>query len=759
MSITLTNKQYLINEGGTTYQKDNRYTFTNRNANTRFIHYFTEGSIVTTSAIRPYGRFSMWGVGGRDDLGLSQETQDKARKIFGIPANQFFTHLGDIGYLNNEQYSYPFFKYINDDRTEMEITGGVRFEDWSMSVDDDIPFIIDEYSAAYFTTEKVLGSTIKYPLLDDSVFYYAKPNEWVLTPGGAPTVYIANTLTEYNKEIATAGADNAVFQPIFHNMSSAYPSTLKPFIEWLLSDVETYEELSEKFYQTPVRTKIGYNINCNIKTGSITGNTTITQALKGSSEYEDSAQTGVYTEYNGITLDKPSVGITGTGTSYDVILSAYLDDKKSNEIIVATIDEPVYPVTQNIKGTNIDSLLKGVKGLYKVSLNVRSYKTEYSLSLVGNQLRQNKTRTLNVDTTSINNVYFSLQEPYYLTDIENNDKNLTNSGTYFKETLAIVFEGIKKPTTSLIPDTPLPNFSSFTNVYKLSPVDVIGFNAWLWGSETGLNLDELKKIVQNPLDNIIFLKACPFDVEATNNSTINIGNIAYSETTYPVVASYSKQTIGTIFLTRLYDDWRDYPPFTKHRMYLPFVGFVDLPVSLMYNETCTLYCTINTDTFQTLFELKRNNDNMILGQWECNSGIDFPLTSNNVSRQLASFVSASFKTMSNVTSAMNKQSNDVVGSVMGMVTSALDSNVETRGTASSNMSVACARWCYVEVTYMIDDTPTTYGHVNGYPCNQTLSLSGLIGYTECDNIDLTGFECTEQEKNLLKNMLTTGIFL
>ena len=54
--------------------------------------------------------------------------------------------------------------------------------------------------------------------------------------------------------------------------------------------------------------------------------------------------------------------------------------------------------------------------------------------------------------------------------------------------------------------------------------------------------------------------------------------------------------------------------------------------------------------------------------------------------------------------------------------------------------------------------PSTFAKENGLPCNLSLVLKNCKGFTKVasDNIDLSGIPCLDEEKERLRNILTSG---
>lgn len=55
--------------------------------------------------------------------------------------------------------------------------------------------------------------------------------------------------------------------------------------------------------------------------------------------------------------------------------------------------------------------------------------------------------------------------------------------------------------------------------------------------------------------------------------------------------------------------------------------------------------------------------------------------------------------------------------------------------------------------------PDNYGHYYGYPCNMTLKLSDLSGFTKVKDCHLDGFSCTKTEMDEIETLLKQGIII
>lgn len=676
-----------------------------------------------------------------NSLGLSEATAAKCRQIFGLSDNEYVSCARDFQSRGNIQCLQYKSTNLSGVHFPLEIVSS------TLEVDDTLPLIIDTYTANWLTNYNIAGETVD-------------PIE-ALTPYRGGLKDIADW-----KFGDTFMGGTALFPNIllFETVGQT-DAECRHLLEELIADCEDYEDLSSKFYQNPPTSKIFYTVDCNCNNGKATLSISMDRAWKGINEYPEQAVTNVYTEYQGVKLDRQTVGTVGSGTSYEVIAQSV---NSSGGVVTETtyhIDGPSYPFSLDLNALNLKGMSGGVNGHYRVKLFINSYKTEFSLTLSGNHLIQNRSQVPNGSTQSEGSIYFGFDYPLKDTSVETPDVKTSNSGIRFREKLTVTYTNDKKKPLVTIPDSPLPDLTGFAKVFKLAAVDVVDFAAWLWGTDlldpdSVFNLETYKRINQNPMDNIMFLKVSPFDLESGANYPITIGNITYGDRDYPKMKTYTKTTIGNIQLTRYYGDYRDFPPFTRYRLFLPFIGFVDLDAHLLYDAPATLTACVNSDTFETMFEIRRTADNMIIGQWECNTALDFPLTSSNLAEMVGGFSGNFFKTVASAATGNYKETiknaddtlDSAINTVIGGIT--IQNNAP-----SSNAALGASRWAYLEISRVVYNEPENYGHTQGYPCNKTLTLGNCMGYTVVKNADISGITATESERNLIMDALASGIYL
>ena len=66
---------------------------------------------------------------------------------------------------------------------------------------------------------------------------------------------------------------------------------------------------------------------------------------------------------------------------------------------------------------------------------------------------------------------------------------------------------------------------------------------------------------------------------------------------------------------------------------------------------------------------------------------------------------------------------------------------------------------FIMITMPNLSLPDNYAHYYGFPCNMTLKLSDLSGFTKISDCHLEGFTCTKSELDEIEQLLKEGIYL
>lgn len=311
------------------------------------------------------------------------------------------------------------------------------------------------------------------------------------------------------------------------------------------------------------------------------------------------------------------------------------------------------------------------------------------------------------------------------------------------------------PTT-----TPLMEVTALYTIYELTSDDIKKLGHFLWSTSW---YENLYLINNTPLENILSLKVCMFDLLSGRNTQIKLLNVPVEYMDYTVgervivtgnlVSENIIETIGQFEITGKYNSFLDLNPFTECRMYLPAVGFVDLDANMVNNHTCTLTVYIDALTLIAKYQLV-NDENMIVGEWEFNSAYDLPLTATNKAQ-------AEFSIIGNLAKSVGEAMTLDVGSALGDLINAIPQyHTSTSGSISSNTAMMTSRMAYLEISRPMWQSNLKYNHTVGRVCNQTYQLGLLKGFTQIESgSDLSGINTTSTELDMIRSLLESGVIL
>lgn len=245
--------------------------------------------------------------------------------------------------------------------------------------------------------------------------------------------------------------------------------------------------------------------------------------------------------------------------------------------------------------------------------------------------------------------------------------------------------------------------------------------------------------------------------------------------------------LGEYEILPKFNDFRDYAPFTKIEMFIPYCGWVALPSHVMSSEdnpkiiTGTLLCDIIAGTCKAVIKC---NDTVI-AEASGFTAVDVPFTGENVGMKMAGIASSitsygnqAAKTVGSVASgAMTGGAGAgaaLAGGIVGMLGSyaqmysAFNANyTEICGKTGDGCNVAGLASVFIKIQrpktggfsepYYV---PGNYAHTTGFMCMKSVQISDCRGLIVCANVDTSGISgATARERTEIKRLLETGIYV
>ena len=287
-----------------------------------------------------------------------------------------------------------------------------------------------------------------------------------------------------------------------------------------------------------------------------------------------------------------------------------------------------------------------------------------------------------------------------------------------------------------------------TSTFHMTKERLVQLGQFLW---SGSIFDQFSLINNNPIENIISCKAIPYAISGTTQE-ITLGNVKTGVNGEKISQNFNKQTIGSVAIAEHYKNFLDYAPYTNVIIYLPYIGFKELDTSLVMGKTLRIEYTLDVITGGCLAQIYVGK--IRLYEFTGNIGVDISITASNRAQVESAYINAGVGVVS---SAMSGNVTGAVNSIIGAATSQY--HYSGTGNPSPSCVASTNRTCYVVIDRPQYQPLKAFNHTRGRMCCLSKTIGNLKGYTVCDgNVDISGISATDEEKEEIVNILSTGFF-
>lgn len=266
----------------------------------------------------------------------------------------------------------------------------------------------------------------------------------------------------------------------------------------------------------------------------------------------------------------------------------------------------------------------------------------------------------------------------------------------------------------------------------------------------------------------------PVAPRTSGTASIKVGFKTFNYSPAKVTSDYVEFDCGTLEIAEYYQNFLDYEG-TKAKLYLPFIGFVDIkPEWFQSGKLGVTYHFNIIDgsciAFVIATSSKSKLKNTVVATYGANCCVHMPITGVNYSSMISGVVGGAVGIASNASNMIKTNRMDK-GTVMSNIEGAtgIASNlavavgakpsIEQSNGYNAGMSFMCYRRPYLLIERPVASFSKNYPKEQGLPLNVTKKLSSVTGFTTCDNVNLDGFSCTDEEKMMIVDALREGIIL
>lgn len=314
----------------------------------------------------------------------------------------------------------------------------------------------------------------------------------------------------------------------------------------------------------------------------------------------------------------------------------------------------------------------------------------------------------------------------------------------------------------------IPNTDIKGGLYTLwhpSADNLQKLGAFLYG---GTTQGTIAAIIGDPINAIIQLTewaVTPVDGPVKSPVICNIGATELKMPTIP--NQFMQFDCGTIEVPREYHDFRDYEPYTRLSLFLPFVGDVNISTNdcIIPHKIHVIY---NIDFLSGVACAEVLIDEDVRYAYQAAMCAAVPVTSSNASRLIASIIGAAAGTVSGGvmggivggTAGSRMASRALIGGVSEVAMSPINGiQTQRTGSISANTGLLGEMKPYVLVTRPISVVADQYKSLLGQPYQLDGSLGSQTGFIKVREVHLDGITATEAEKIEIEQLLKEGVIL
>lgn len=310
-----------------------------------------------------------------------------------------------------------------------------------------------------------------------------------------------------------------------------------------------------------------------------------------------------------------------------------------------------------------------------------------------------------------------------------------------------------------VPTLPTTTASScgMVKMYEMSLSQTQALAGYLWSGATEF-YENLTKMFNDPMDSIVSLSLAPIQPSVGTSSIIEICKYAINNVTgNPLTSQYASLNCGTVKISPYWGNALDYAPYTKASIYLPFIGTQELNIDDVMNRTVGV--TYNIDLLSGACVCLITCDGSVMYNFSGNVISQIPVSGKNALEMYKSVISAVTNTALAVGTGAGgvALAGDVVSNGLSVMGSKM--TVQRGGTISATNGVLGVKFPYITILRANQSLPADFHYFKGYPSNITGKVSSFSGYTEVEYVHVTGINATENELEMIEQILKEGFII
>lgn len=297
--------------------------------------------------------------------------------------------------------------------------------------------------------------------------------------------------------------------------------------------------------------------------------------------------------------------------------------------------------------------------------------------------------------------------------------------------------------------------SALYSIYNPTLAQINSLGAWLWSSNF---IDQLLKLFASPMDAIIGLHKVYATPSTGGTQNIKVGYLDSGVQSKIVNGQYTTIDCGTVNCFEKFGNVLDYSPYTNIRLYLPFIGIIDLANSDVMRSSVNVVYHVDVLSGACLAEVKitRDGGGGTLYQFAGNAATTLPISSGSYMGVVSSVASVATRALAGFASG------GALGAVASGATGILGAqgtNVQHSGGFSGNAGAMGCKKPYLIIERPQTETAQNTARFLGYGSNTFAQLKTCKGWTKVKAVHVDSIPGTKEERRLIEEKLTNGVII
>ena len=322
----------------------------------------------------------------------------------------------------------------------------------------------------------------------------------------------------------------------------------------------------------------------------------------------------------------------------------------------------------------------------------------------------------------------------------------------------------KDPTP--IPDLPSLGASDFVKIYTPSASVLTSLAQFLWSADTVFNIDNFKKVYNDPSECIVGLSIVPCLPDAAGSKHIMFGNIDTEVSCSYVNTQWVKVDCGWKYIETLVKNFTDYSPYTKLQIFLPYIGFQHINIDEVAGKSIHVVYHVDIISGDLICFIETYADGVIYS-FSGNCLATVPVTGSSYGNFLGKYYSQ----LAQAPSAMisGAMQGGAAGAAMGGLntlfnaaqTALLDRKAlfTHSGSMSGAASIMGVQRPFVIIERPNISVPDYIQNYAGRSSNKTVPLGNCSGFTQVDYVHIDNVAATSEEIKEIETLLHEGVIL